>query len=120
MSTELDMSAMENCVCFNLRWVTRKVTQFFDAEMRRTVRETSTGLARDEPVHDFSSHACDALRVVAEAEMAQMLSGAGSTGTSARRQPVKVIFGFRGDAPDPEPDILDRFFGGLQRARVIR
>ena len=26
---------MENCVCFNLRWVTRKVTQFFDAEMRR-------------------------------------------------------------------------------------
>jgi DNA-binding MarR family transcriptional regulator len=32
---ELDMSAMENCVCFNLRRVTRKVTQFFDAEMRR-------------------------------------------------------------------------------------
>ena len=26
---------MENCVCFNLRWVTRRVTQFFDAEMRR-------------------------------------------------------------------------------------
>ena len=35
MPAELDMSAMENCVCFNLRWVTRKVTQFFDAEMRR-------------------------------------------------------------------------------------
>ena len=35
MSKELDMSAMENCVCFNLRWVTRVVTQFFDAEMRR-------------------------------------------------------------------------------------
>lgn len=34
MSAQLDMSAMENCVCFNLRWVTRKVTQFFDAEMR--------------------------------------------------------------------------------------
>jgi len=29
------MSAVENCVCFNLRWVARKVTQFFDAEMRR-------------------------------------------------------------------------------------
>lgn len=86
----------------------------------RTMRETSTGLARDEPVHDFSSHACDALRVVAEADMAHMLSSAGSTGTSARRQPVKVIFGFRGDAADPEPDLLDRFFGGLQRARVIR
>src|SRR5881398_4220285 len=35
MSKELDMSATENCVCFNLRRVTRKVTQFFDAEMRR-------------------------------------------------------------------------------------
>ena len=35
MAKELDMSAMENCVCFNLRWVARKVTQFFDAEMRR-------------------------------------------------------------------------------------
>jgi DNA-binding MarR family transcriptional regulator len=35
MPKELDMSATENCVCFNLRWVTRKVTQFFDAEMRR-------------------------------------------------------------------------------------
>src|SRR2546421_11317592 len=35
MAKELDMSAMENCVCFNLRWVTRRVTQFFDTEMRR-------------------------------------------------------------------------------------
>src|SRR5207244_9565908 len=35
MSKELDMTAMENCVCFNLRWVTRAVTQFYDAEMRR-------------------------------------------------------------------------------------
>jgi len=35
MSKELDMSAVENCVCFNLRWVTRAVTQFFDLEMQR-------------------------------------------------------------------------------------
>jgi DNA-binding MarR family transcriptional regulator len=35
MSKELDMSAVENCVCFNLRWVTRAVTRFYDAEMRR-------------------------------------------------------------------------------------
>src|SRR5438045_9675622 len=35
MSKELDMSAGENCVCFNLRWVTRAVTQFYDADMRR-------------------------------------------------------------------------------------
>ncbi len=34
---------MENCVCFNLRWVTRTVTQFFDAEMRRHgIRPTQT------------------------------------------------------------------------------
>jgi DNA-binding MarR family transcriptional regulator len=35
MSKELDFSVTENCVCFNLRWVTRAMTQFFDAEMRR-------------------------------------------------------------------------------------
>jgi len=35
MSKQLDMAAAENCVCFNLRWVTRAVTQFYDAEMRR-------------------------------------------------------------------------------------
>ena len=29
------MLAMENCICFNLRMVTRIVTKFFDAEMRR-------------------------------------------------------------------------------------
>ncbi len=35
MSKELNMAAVENCVCFNLRWVARAVTQFYDAEMRR-------------------------------------------------------------------------------------
>ena len=35
MSAQLDMSAIENCVCFNLHRVTRLVTQFFDAEMRQ-------------------------------------------------------------------------------------
>jgi DNA-binding MarR family transcriptional regulator len=35
MAKELDMAAVENCVCFNLRWVARAVTQFYDAEMRR-------------------------------------------------------------------------------------
>src|SRR5256885_11654098 len=35
MLKELDFSATENCVCFNLRRVTRAVTQFYDAEMRR-------------------------------------------------------------------------------------
>ena len=35
MSKDLDMSATENCVCFNLRRVTRLVTQFYDSELRR-------------------------------------------------------------------------------------
>ena len=35
MSRELDMSAAPNCVCFNLRRVSRVVTQFYDAEIRR-------------------------------------------------------------------------------------
>ena len=35
MSKELDMATVENCVCFNLRWVARAVTQFYDSEMRR-------------------------------------------------------------------------------------
>ncbi len=35
MSKQRDMSAVENCVCFNLRRATRVVTQFYDAEMRR-------------------------------------------------------------------------------------
>lgn len=39
----LDMNAMENCVCFNLRWVTRVVTKFFAAELRRQgIRPTQT------------------------------------------------------------------------------
>ena len=33
MAKELDLSAMENCVCFNLRWVSRAITQFFDSEL---------------------------------------------------------------------------------------
>jgi DNA-binding MarR family transcriptional regulator len=33
MTKELDMSSMENCVCFNLRWVSRVVAQFFVGEL---------------------------------------------------------------------------------------
>jgi DNA-binding MarR family transcriptional regulator len=45
MPKELDMSAAENCVCFNLRWVTRAVTQFYDVEMRRHgIRPTQASL----------------------------------------------------------------------------
>jgi len=43
MKKELDLASMENCVCFNLRWVTRAVTQFFDAKLRhQRIRPTQT------------------------------------------------------------------------------
>lgn len=43
MPKRLDMSAVENCVCFNLHRVTRVVTQFFDEEMRQHgMRPTQT------------------------------------------------------------------------------
>src|SRR5258706_12807160 len=43
MAKELDLSAMEHCVCFNVRRVARVITQFFDAEGRRHgIRPTQT------------------------------------------------------------------------------
>jgi len=42
-----------------------------------TRRESSGGFAQDVPVHDWSSHAADGLRMFAEAEMAGMIEGGG-------------------------------------------
>jgi DNA-binding MarR family transcriptional regulator len=33
MAKQLDLSAMENCVCFNLRWVSRALSQFFVSQL---------------------------------------------------------------------------------------
>ena len=92
-----------------------------------TTRESSTGIARDESCHDWSSHACDALRVIAEAEVANMLRNLGGGGGSAYRGGVTVLSGFRGDTDRRgtyEPDILTRFFGAdpnsPRTTRVIR
>ena len=86
-----------------------------------TIRETSTGIARDEPCHDWSSHACDSLRVIAEAEAANTLRGAAGGSRSTYRGGVKVITGFRGgsDYRGQEESILDRFFGP-ERGRPVR
>ena len=35
MTEKLNLSAMENCLCFNLRWISRAVTQFFTARLSR-------------------------------------------------------------------------------------
>ena len=38
-----DMASVENCTCFNIRRVSRVITQFFDAEVRRHgMRPTQT------------------------------------------------------------------------------
>jgi hypothetical protein len=89
-----------------------------------TIRETSTGIAKDEPVHDWSSHGADSLRLIAEAEAAHMLRNLGSSGP-IRQRAVEVLTGFRGDAGYRQvqgDSILDRFFGRDPDAplRVIR
>jgi DNA-binding MarR family transcriptional regulator len=33
MAKELDLNSMDNCVCFNLRWVSRALSQFFVSEL---------------------------------------------------------------------------------------
>jgi len=49
------------------------------------VRETSTGIARDEPVHDRYSHASDAIRQLAQALDGHMLAGGHSVAPSVGR-----------------------------------
>ncbi len=62
-----------------------------------TRRESSSGLAQDMPVHDWSSHAADALRMFAEADAAGMLEGGSATAMQSRRGNggVRVITGIR-------------------------
>ena len=43
MKKPLDMASVENCACFNVRRVSRVITQFFDSEVRRHgIRPTQT------------------------------------------------------------------------------
>jgi DNA-binding MarR family transcriptional regulator len=35
MTNSLDFNSMENCICFNLRWVSRAFSQFFIGELRQ-------------------------------------------------------------------------------------
>jgi hypothetical protein len=46
-------------------------------------------LSGAEECHDRSSHTCDALCLIAEADAAGMLSGAGTTGAEVQRRPVR-------------------------------
>ena len=43
MKKQLDMASVENCTCFNVRRISRVITQFFDGEVRRHgIRPTQT------------------------------------------------------------------------------
>ncbi len=47
MKQPLDMTSVENCTCFNVRRVSRAITQFFDAGVRQHgVRPTQTPILR--------------------------------------------------------------------------
>lgn len=69
-------------------------------ENYHTRRTSSGGLAKDEPVHDWSSHRADALRTLAEANMRGMIPGGGSIARQGRARrngaAPAVISGFRG------------------------
>jgi nucleoid-associated protein YgaU len=85
-----------------------------------TARTTSTGLAVDAPVHDWSSHWADGLRTLAEAEMAGMLHSAGSSANGRRMRHVTVLTGFRGDTRESPPNFLDQFFSGSKPKPRVR
>ena len=59
-------------------------------------RESIGGVASDKPVHDWSSHASDALRMMAEAMQAGIISSALTGAGSTPRPEVKVSSGYRG------------------------
>jgi DNA-binding MarR family transcriptional regulator len=47
MKKELDMTSVENCACFNIRRISRLITQFFDSEVRRYgIRPTQSPILR--------------------------------------------------------------------------
>jgi DNA-binding MarR family transcriptional regulator len=47
MKRQLDMASVENCTCFNIRRISRVITQFFDAQGgRRSLRPTQTPILR--------------------------------------------------------------------------
>jgi hypothetical protein len=77
-------------------------------EVYHTRRASSSGIAQDEPVHDFSSHAADALRTLAEASMMGMIPGGSSIARSMRKgnRPVRVITGINGVADRPRMAVI--------------
>lgn len=85
-----------------------------------TKRETSSGIAIDLPVHDWSSHAADALRTLAEAELAGMIHATGPSTVKPR-----VLSGPGGTLPkkpvgDQAQAFIDSFFDDKRRRATVR
>ena len=72
-------------------------------ENYHTKRESSGGIAQDLPVHDWSSHASDALRMLAEAEAAGILEGGSQTARAAKRRNRPQVITGLSDDPRPGP-----------------
>lgn len=58
-----------------------------------TKRESTSGTVLDVPVHDWTSHASDALRMLAEAEMNNMLEGGSTIAKRGKRGGARVMMG---------------------------
>lgn len=85
-----------------------------------TKRETSSGVAIDLPVHDWSSHPADGLRTLAEAELAGMVHATGPSTVKPR-----VLSGPGGTQPkkpvgDQAQAFIDSFFDDKQRRATVR
>jgi hypothetical protein len=60
-------------------------------EAYRRQKNTSDGVVRDEPVHDWASHIADAVRTMAEADKAGLISSARNNGATVHRpQPAAI------------------------------
>jgi len=75
-------------------------------ENYRTRPATQGAVSMDEPIHDWSSHASDALRMLAEAVMHGLVEGGSRDAMLARRAlrhaGNQVVMGFRGDEPSTQ------------------
>ena len=56
-----------------------------------TKEDASSGVIKEEPVHDDTSHGCDGLRTFAEAEMRGMLEGTSMTAKMQAMEPRRTI-----------------------------
>lgn len=86
-------------------------------ELYRKAVEIDTGRIKELPVHDFTSHSCDALRTFGESwdrGMVQGLLSSGEVPTSKKTRLVQATMGFSGSGkPDEDAEFWKQFDGAL-------